>query len=121
MSGLDTLALFFLIVLGLTAAGYRSIIMRATTEKVFDQTLVVWASEKSDLAPLLISRVHEIWTLVFGATLEDRSRYSINDCFQTFPFPPDLTSLRSIGETYEAWLRNKKLASLKYVIASTTL
>ena len=51
----------------------------------------------------LQSRVHELWALFFGATLEDRPRYNAVDCFETFPFPEshaDNGSLESLGREY---------------------
>jgi hypothetical protein len=32
--------------------------------------------------------VHEAWSVKHGPTLEDRPRYVVTDCFDTFPFPP---------------------------------
>ena len=50
------------------------------------------------------SRVHEIWALFFGSTLEDRAVYTPSDCFETFPFPEhwesDLT-LEAVGKAYD--------------------
>jgi hypothetical protein len=49
------------------------------------------------------SQVHSIWMSVFSSTLEDRQRYIPSDCFETFPFPPDLesnTNLNQIGKQY---------------------
>jgi hypothetical protein len=49
------------------------------------------------------SRVHEIWTRAMASTLEDRLRYTPDDCFQTFPFPHGFEShpaLEAAGEAY---------------------
>ena len=51
----------------------------------------------------LQSRPHEIWARFFGATLEDRLCYYPSDVFETFPFPPDWTTLpefEAAGRTY---------------------
>jgi type II restriction/modification system DNA methylase subunit YeeA len=40
---------------------------------------------------LLHSRLHEIWSLRMGTSLEDRPRYTPSTCFETFPFPEGLT------------------------------
>lgn len=53
---------------------------------VYDQTLLVWPQGGHALFSLLSSRLHETWSRFLGATLEDRSRYSISDCFRPFPF-----------------------------------
>lgn len=40
---------------------------------------------------LLSSRIHVIWALHLGSTLEDRPVYTTSRCFETFPFPLGLT------------------------------
>ncbi len=54
---------------------------------VYDQTQIVFAFTSSSAFGAISSRVHEVWASFFGATLEDRPRYNIVDCFETFPFP----------------------------------
>lgn len=39
---------------------------------------------------VLHCRMHEIWSLRLGTTLEDRPRYTSSTTFQTFPFPEGL-------------------------------
>ena len=36
---------------------------------------------------VLHSKVHELWSLRLGTSLEDRPRYTPTTCFETFPFP----------------------------------
>ena len=40
---------------------------------------------------ILHSRVHELWSLRLGTSLEDRPRYTPSTTFETFPFPEGLT------------------------------
>ena len=40
---------------------------------------------------ILHSRLHELWSLRLGTSLEDRPRYTPTTCFETFPFPAGLT------------------------------
>jgi hypothetical protein len=40
---------------------------------------------------VLHSRLHELWSLRLGTSLEDRPRYTPTTCFETFPFPAGLT------------------------------
>ena len=40
---------------------------------------------------VLHSRLHEVWALRVGSSLEDRPRYTPTTCFETFPFPDGLT------------------------------
>ena len=73
---------------------------------VYDQTLIVWPLRTSAACSVLLSRCHEVWALFLGATLEDRGRYSIADCFRTFPFPEGLetnTTLEAAGEIYHTF------------------
>ncbi len=55
---------------------------------------------------ILSSRVHIIWTLAGGGTLEDRPRYNKDVCFDPFPFPAanDLQKhrIRAIAEDLDA-------------------
>lgn len=67
-------------------------------EKVYDQTLVVWASANEATFSVLTSRAHEVWVRFLGATMKDDSRYNIADCFETFPFPPGYESAPSLVE-----------------------
>ncbi|MCX4239098.1 Eco57I restriction-modification methylase domain-containing protein, partial [Paraliomyxa miuraensis] len=51
----------------------------------------------------LQNRCHEIWARAFGSTQEDRLRYTISDCFETFPFPTSWRTdptLDTAGEAY---------------------
>ncbi len=52
---------------------------------------------------ILQSRIHEVWTRAFGATLKDDNAYSLTDCFETFPSPPGYKAdpaLEAVGQTY---------------------
>ena len=50
------------------------------------QIVVLALSEDYDLG-ILHSHAHELWALRMGTSLEDRPRYSLTMCFETFPFP----------------------------------
>lgn len=75
----------FAIVRSLTSSHF-SCFARVPKSQTFDQTLVVWASSKFSDIGELASSVHEIWSNLMGSSLEDRSRYTPSDCFQTYPF-----------------------------------
>lgn len=51
-----------------------------------DSTTVV-ASEDFYILGILTSKVHRLWVKAQSSTLEDRTRYTHNTCFETFPFP----------------------------------
>lgn len=40
--------------------------------------------------PSLQCRLHELWVQFLSSSLEERQRYTPSDCFETFPFPPDV-------------------------------
>ncbi|MDP2196876.1 MAG: class I SAM-dependent DNA methyltransferase, partial [Rhodocyclaceae bacterium] len=52
-----------------------------------DQKLVAIALDDAYFLGVLSSRVHVVWALATGGTLEDRPVYSKTLCFETFPFP----------------------------------
>jgi hypothetical protein len=92
----------FVVVRSLTSAHFPTFI-RICTNQVLDQTLIVFASDKYSVLTCLTARVHESWTSFFGATLEDRGRYSIADSFRTFPFPTGFETsfvLEQAGQVY---------------------
>ncbi len=51
-----------------------------------DSTTVV-ASDDFYILGILTSQVHRLWVKAQSSTLEDRTRYTHNTCFETFPFP----------------------------------
>lgn len=75
---------------------------------VFSNTLNLFAGASSFSAfAVLQSRVHEVWARAGGSTLKDDPRYSITDCFETFPFPQEgPVNLDEIGESYRTRRRD---------------
>src|SRR6185437_9339879 len=55
--------------------------------------------EESYLA-VLQSTFHIDWANMYGSSLKNDLRYTPTDCFETFPFPTNADSLKSIGERY---------------------
>jgi hypothetical protein len=82
-------------------------------QTVFSNTVVVIANDKFSVYALLASAVHEAWVVERRSTLETRLRYMPTDSFETFPFPSDLSSLESIGETYHEHRRRLMLETQK--------
>lgn len=52
-----------------------------------DNRLVCIALDDAYFLGVLSSRIHVVWALATGATLEDRPVYSKTSCFDAFPFP----------------------------------
>lgn len=61
------------------------------TSIVPDQQIIVVARDDDAVFGVLQSRMHIVWSLNLGATLEDRPRYTPTTTFETFPFPEGLT------------------------------
>jgi hypothetical protein len=85
---------------------------RVPAAEVFSHSLGVFACLEH--LPLIQSRLHALWSIFQGSSLEERIRYTPSDCFETFPFPTALLdsgaddpahtatrkSLETIGERY---------------------
>ncbi len=56
-----------------------------------DHALLVFGRDDDASFGILHSRMHELWSLRLGTSLEDRPRYTPTTCFETFPFPEGLT------------------------------
>ena len=67
-----------------------------------DKNLVVMARADDSCFGVLHSRVHELWSLRLGTSLEDRPRYTPTTCFETFPFPLGLTPADTAHQRTEA-------------------
>ena len=73
------------------------------SEMVFSHKLIVFSFDQYSHFASIQSRIHEIWTQFFSATLEDRSTYNPSDCFETFPFHLEWetnSTLEATGKTY---------------------
>jgi hypothetical protein len=56
-----------------------------------DSQVVAFTRADDTTFGILHSRLHELWSLRLGTSLEDRPRYTPTTCFETFPFPAGLT------------------------------
>ncbi len=75
-----------------------------------DHQLIVTARDDDTTFGILHSRMHEVWSLRLGTSLEDRPRYTPSTTFETFPFPEGLTP-DIAAEVYADDLRGKAIAS----------
>ncbi|GAB3322975.1 hypothetical protein GCM10027511_31470 [Hymenobacter humi] len=70
-----------------------------------DSTIVVLGLDDAYFLGVLSSRLHTVWALAAGSTLEDRPRYNNTRCFQPFPFPDisteQQTRIRELGEALD--------------------
>ena len=56
-------------------------------EVLCNQGTLVFARDDDYFFGILHSRIHEVWALRMGTSLEDRPRYTPTTTFETFPFP----------------------------------
>jgi hypothetical protein len=56
------------------------------TSYTFSNTMCIFCTSLSCL-PVLQCSLHEVWVCQYGATMKKDQRYSLTDCFETFPFP----------------------------------
>ena len=52
-----------------------------------DATIVVFTRDDDYFFGVLQSRIHTVWALAKGSQLRTTPRYTLTDCFDTFPFP----------------------------------
>jgi hypothetical protein len=79
-----------------------------------DNMLVNVASSDAYVLGVLSSRIHVVWALAAGGTLEDRPRYNKTRCFEPFPFPdssePQRERIRFLGEQIDAHRKRQQEA-----------
>ncbi|ODU50911.1 MAG: hypothetical protein ABS92_01480 [Thiobacillus sp. SCN 63-374] len=79
-----------------------------------DNMLVCIALDDAYALGVLSSRMHGVWALAAGGTLEDRPRYNKTRCFEPFPFPaatPEQQArIRELGETLDAHRKRQQAA-----------
>jgi len=75
---------------------------RVPTGQVFDEKLVVVATEDwADLAALS-SAMHTLWAIKYGTTMRTDATYTPRGIFETFPRPPIDGSTMEVGRNLEA-------------------
>ncbi len=80
------------------------------TGRVFAHKLAVFPLTEWAHLAILQSSFHEPWARAHSSSLETRINYSPSDCFETFPFPRDVSCLEDIGARYDAHRRSIMLA-----------
>lgn len=69
-------------------------------EITFSNMTIVFALDANKDFSVIQSHIHEVWVNEYSSTLETRQRYTPSDCFETFPFPQNMSGLDDIGERY---------------------
>ncbi len=73
-----------------------------TPDKLPSDATVAIARDDDYFFGVLHSRLHEVWSLRMGTSLEDRPRYTPTTTFETFPFPWPPGSEDSAHPAYQA-------------------
>jgi SAM-dependent methyltransferase len=73
--------------IGTTETAKHRIFQFIPGDVLADHMVVCVAVEHSAVLGFLSSRVHVIWSIATGGTLEDRPRYNKNACWDPFPLP----------------------------------
>lgn len=74
------------------------------TSYSFDQALIVFFFDSYAHFSLLQSSLHEVWAKWNPSTMKTDARYTIAECFSTFPLPPmlaDRQALTRAGQDYD--------------------
>lgn len=75
--------------------------VRIKTGVIFNEMIVVFASDSYDLQAVLSSSLHQYWAIKFGSTLGTETRYTSSSIFGTFPRPIPTERLECIGRDLE--------------------
>jgi len=70
------------------------------SDQVFSHSLVVYDIQDVAVFGVLQCRVHEVWAKFQSSTALELMRYTSSDCFDTFPFCTDLTSVEQSSSSY---------------------
>ena len=77
-----------------------------------DNMVVAIALDDAFCLGVLSSRIHQVWALAAGGTLEDRPRYNKTRCFDPFPFPvatlAQQAHIRELAETLDAHRKHQQ-------------
>ena len=71
--------------------------------QIIDQTIVTFLTDDAATLAVIASSLHSSWALEYGPSLRNDARYVVADCFEAFPFPQSVSSVRSIGENYHVY------------------
>jgi hypothetical protein len=68
---------------------------------LFDQTVIVFVSQRPGIFSVLQSTLHEAWVYRYSSTHETRLRYSPSDVFENFPQPDSCPALEDVETKYQ--------------------
>lgn len=85
-----------------------------------DNMLIAIGLNDAAYLAVLSGRIHKVWALASGGTLEDRPRYNKTRCFDPFPFPnltpEQRTTLTHLGEQLDAHRKEQQATHPKLTL-----
>jgi hypothetical protein len=78
-------------------------IVRIPNSVVFSDMVIVFTLTDWSEYAVLQSFAHEEWARRYSSTLKTDLRYSVTDCFETFPFPTGDPACATAGEQYHTY------------------
>lgn len=79
-------------------------------KQIFSDALLVFATDQMSFFAMLQSSIHYCWSTFTSSSLKGDLRYSVEDCFETFPIPLGYANLDAIGTSYHGYRRESMLA-----------
>jgi len=73
--------------------------IRVQTGPIFNEKVVVFATDSFAVQAVLSSSIHQAWSIKFGTTLRTDTQYTPSDVFETFPRPTESETLERIGQS----------------------
>jgi hypothetical protein len=98
-------------------------LVRQKTDKIFAKSLYVFAIEKYSEFLILQSNIHDLWARKFSSTLGDTLSYTPSTCFDTFPFPLNVSMDQEnvhevVGKAFHEY-RRQLMLSLRLGLTKT--
>ena len=90
-------------VLVISRVGQQAAFAFLPKDMVYAESTIVFPLITHAAFCALQSRPHEIWARFFGSSMKDDLRYTLSDCFETFPFPEgweDRPDIEAVGVAY---------------------
>lgn len=71
--------------------------VRVPTSQVFNEKVVVFATDSYATQAVLSSSLHQTWSIKYGTTLRTDLQYTPSDVFETYPRPVSTSRLKEAG------------------------
>jgi hypothetical protein len=100
-------------VLARSAVSNLNSIAFSPSNAVFSHVTKVFPFDDYGVFALLQSAFHDVWLSHYASSMRTDVRYTPETCFDTFAFPPSLSGISAIGETYHEHRARVMLARLE--------